>query len=77
VELPPLKTSVKRSVYIRQLTHDKLKANPGKLHPDVSDDGVLQMRLSRMFAKYLPEFDARGPIRTHNFRASKATHLVQ
>lgn len=34
------------------------------------------MRMIRAFNRYLKDFDPRGPVMTHNFRASKATHMV-
>jgi hypothetical protein len=41
------------------------------------DASVLKERLRKAFIRYLPDFDNRGPIRTHNFRVSRATELMQ
>ena len=35
------------------------------------------MRVNRIFDKHLKNFDKRGPVRSHSFRASKATHMAE
>jgi hypothetical protein len=75
VILPPRKTSQKRIVYISKELADKIP--DGRLHPEITDASVLKERLRKAFIRYLPDFDNRGPIRTHNFRVSRATELMQ
>ena len=77
VHLPAMKTEVGRTVYISADLKQKLAAfPPGRLHPDIDDTHILECRLNRAFNKYLKGFDPRGPIRSHSFRTSKATHLA-
>ena len=71
-----MKTSSERIVQITQETYVLLKEKgPGRTFPNVTSE-MLRHRMQRAFIKYLPNFDPRGPIRTHNFRATKATHMA-
>ena len=79
VSLPALKTAARRTVVITKDLYDKLKlkTSRGRLYPELTDVHTLEVRMCSAFDKHLKGFDPRGPVRSHNFRASKATHMVQ